>query len=60
MPKKKPLKGKPETHKDLEGLEIKINEFGQIITNYEVDNINSFLDEKGVGMKEKDQSKEEE
>jgi len=45
MPKKKLNKGKPEVHKDLEGLDIKINEFGEIITNFKVDKINEFLNE---------------
>jgi len=45
MPKKKPNTGKPEVHKDLEGLDIKINEFGEIITNYKVDKINEFLND---------------
>ncbi len=45
MPKKKPKKGKPEVHKDLKGFDIKINEFGEIITNFEVDKLNEFLDE---------------
>ena len=43
MPKKKPIKGKPKVNKELDGLEIKINEFGQIITNYDVNDINRFL-----------------
>lgn len=43
MPKKKPIKGKPKVNKELEGLEIKINEFGQIITNYDINDINKFL-----------------
>jgi len=33
MPKKKPKGGKPQVHKDLEGLEVEINEFGEIKTN---------------------------
>ncbi len=45
MPKKKTNTGKPGVHKDLEGLEIKVNEFGEIITNYKIDAINKFLDE---------------
>lgn len=43
MPKKKPMKGKPVVHEELDGLEIKINEFGQIISNYDVQQINKFL-----------------
>lgn len=45
MPKKKPKKGKPEVHKDLKGFDIRINEFGEIISNFEVDKINEFLNE---------------
>lgn len=45
MPKKKPKKGKPEVHEDLKGFDIKINEFGEIITNFEVDKVNKFLNE---------------
>ena len=43
MPKKKPKKGKPEVHDELKGFEIEINEFGEIISNLEVDKINKFL-----------------
>jgi len=45
MPKKKPLKGKPEVHKDLEGFEININEFGEIQSNTPVEKLNKFLNE---------------
>lgn len=45
MPKKKPIKGKPEVHADLEGMEIKINEFGEIIGNLGIDRLNTFLNE---------------
>ncbi len=43
MPRKKPMKGKPKVNKELDGLDIRINEFGQIETNYNVDKINRFL-----------------
>ncbi|MCB0598464.1 MAG: hypothetical protein H6557_13205 [Lewinellaceae bacterium] len=46
MPKKKPKKGKPEVHDDLKGFDIKINEFGEIITNFDVDKVNEFLNDK--------------
>ena len=46
MPKKKPIKGKPKVHKDLEGLEIEVNEFGEIISNTPIEKINKFLDKK--------------
>lgn len=51
MPKKKALKGKPEVHGDLKGFDIKINEFGEIITSMEVDTLNAFLDENVVDKK---------
>lgn len=54
MPKKKTNTGKPEVHKDLEGLDIKINEFGEIVTNYKVDSINEFLNENVEDKKLKD------
>jgi len=46
MPKKMKIKGKPELHKELEGLEIKINEFGEISGNLDIDKLNKFLNEK--------------
>lgn len=51
MPKKKTKKGTPEVHDDLKGFNIKVNEFGEIITNLEIDKLNSFLDEKVVDKK---------
>ncbi len=45
MPKKKPKKGKPEVHDDLKGFDIKIDEFGEIKSNLNIDKINSFLNE---------------
>lgn len=45
MPKKKPIKGKPEVHKDLEGLDFKINTFGEIKSSMDLDKLNKFLDE---------------
>jgi hypothetical protein len=37
-------KKKSKVHKDLEGFEIKVNEHGEIISNYSIDKINEFLD----------------
>ena len=56
MPKKKPLKGKPEVHDDLKGFDIKINEFGEIKTNFEIDKLNDFLDENVDDKKITDQN----
>jgi len=36
-------KKKSKVHKDLEGFEIKVNEHGEIISNYSIDKINEFL-----------------
>jgi len=58
MPKKKNNK-KPEVHKDLEGFDIKINEFGEIETNVKVEQLNEFLDE-NVPDKKLDSTSEEE
>ncbi len=60
MPKKKPKKGKPEVHEELEGFDIKINEFGEIISNFPVDRINEFLNEnlEDKKLKEKEETEE--
>lgn len=42
MSKKK--KQKPRVHKDLEGFDIKIDKFGEIKGNLDIDKINKFLD----------------
>jgi len=60
MPKKKPLKGKPEIHKALTGFDIRIDEFGEIHSTFEVDRINMFLDQtvpdkKLIGKEKKEQ-----
>lgn len=34
---------KPKVHKDLEGFDIKINSFGEIVTSFDMDKINEFL-----------------
>ncbi len=45
MPKRKKKKGKPEVHDDLKGFNIKINEFGEITSNFQVEKLNEFLNE---------------
>lgn len=62
MPKKKPLEGKPEVHKDLDGLDIKVNQFGEIKSTLDLDKINRFLndnveDKKLIEKKEKEEKK---
>lgn len=43
MPKKKSRTGKPQLHKELEGFEMSINEFGEIKSTMPIDKINEFL-----------------
>jgi hypothetical protein len=44
MAKKKPKKETPKVNKQLEGFDIHINPFGEIMSNFELDKINDFLD----------------
>lgn len=41
--KKKNGKKKARVHKELEGFEIKVNPLGEITSNYNIDQINEFL-----------------
>ncbi len=59
MPKKKAKTGKPKVHEDLEGFEMKINEFGQIRTNMDVSKINEFLNKNVEDKKFKERDDEE-
>jgi hypothetical protein len=48
MAKKKETKSsakteKPRVNKELDGFDIQVNSFGEIITNYDLDKINEFL-----------------
>jgi hypothetical protein len=45
MPKKKPIEGKPEVHKDLDGLDFTINTFGEIKSTMDLDKVNKFLND---------------
>ena len=58
---KKPDKSKKKSkvHKDLEGFEIKVNSLGEITSNYDIDQINKFLD-KNVYDKKLTKKEEEE
>ena len=60
MPKKKKDKKKAQIHKDLEGFDIRINEFGEIVTTRPVDDLNEFLDENVVDKKLAGRKEEEE
>ena len=39
------MKGDPEVNDALKGFDIRIDEFGEITSNFEVDRINKFLNE---------------
>lgn len=41
--KKKDGKKKARVHKELEGFEIKVNPMGEITSNYNIDQLNEFL-----------------
>lgn len=46
MAKKQSKKEKSSFHEDLKGFDIKINEFGEIKSNLDIDRLNKFLNEK--------------
>jgi hypothetical protein len=41
---------KPRVHKELDGFDIKINSFGEIVTSFDMDKINEFLNKNVIGM----------
>ncbi len=69
MPKKqehtrkfKKIKPKPRVHKDLDGLEVSIDTFGEIRSNMNIEKINEFLnknvdDKKLIERDEKEEGK---
>lgn len=38
-----PKKRKPKVHKDLDGFEVSINQFGELNSNMDIEKINEFL-----------------
>lgn len=60
MPKKMKKKGKPAVHEELDGFNIKINEFGEMETTVAVDKLNSFLNEKVEDKKLNSRDEDEE
>jgi hypothetical protein len=44
MAKKAPAKPKARVHRDLNGLDISIDQFGEIKSNMNIEKINEFLD----------------
>src|SRR5215217_6351677 len=57
--KKKTSDKKARVHKDLEGFEIKVNPLGEITSNYDIDQINKFLDKNVYDKKLVSQDKAE-
>ncbi len=45
MPKKMKKKGIPSVHEELNGFDIKVNTFGELQSNFNIEKINSFLNE---------------
>ena len=45
-PAKTRKKSKPKVHKELEGFEISVDQFGEIKSNMNIEKINEFLNEK--------------
>ena len=45
---------KPKVHKDLDGLELKVDAFGEIKSNLDIDDINLFLNRNVEDKKLKD------
>lgn len=43
-PKKPTDKPKPRVHKELQGLDITIDQFGEIKANMDIEKLNNFLD----------------
>ena len=57
MPKKMSKKGKPGVHEELKGFDIRVNEFGELISNFEEEKLISFLNENVDDKKFKQKSK---
>lgn len=39
-------KAKAKVHRDIKDMDIRVNEFGEIVRDYKVEDINAFLNEK--------------
>jgi len=44
MAKKEDKKPKPKVHKDLNGFDVSIDQFGEIKSNMNIEKLNEFLD----------------
>ena len=52
--------GKARVHRDLDGLEVSINQFGELKTNMNIEKINEFLDKNVADKKFEDRTDYEE
>ncbi len=43
MRRSKKSQEKPKVHQELNGFEMKINALGELVSNYDIDQINTFL-----------------
>lgn len=43
MRRSKKSQNKPKVHQELNGFEMKINALGELVSNYDIDQINTFL-----------------
>ena len=61
-PDKKKKKDESHVHEDLKGFDVKVNRFGQIESNFDIDKINAFLNERvdDKKLREHDENDEEE
>ena len=57
--KKTSSKPKPRVHKDLQGLDITIDQFGEIKANMNIEKLNEFLDENVEDKKLKEKEEKE-
>lgn len=56
--KNTPPTNKPEVHHDLKGFDIKINQFGEVISSIKPEKLNEFLNENVDDKKLKDENSE--
>ncbi|MEY4134184.1 MAG: hypothetical protein RL386_534 [Bacteroidota bacterium] len=55
MSDKKIDKKKGPVHEELDGLDIRINELGEVVSNFDITEINRFLDKHTTDKKRPDQ-----
>ena len=57
--KKTPTKEKAKINPDLEGLSVNINSLGEVVTSYDIDKLNQFLNDNVDDKKLRDRKDEE-